>query len=70
MREEGNAQRRSCHDAGREVGENFDELATLIQSAIDRLADVANSAAMKERLERAKAAADRGASLASKLPSQ
>ena len=67
MRDEGGAQRRTSRPVGLEVGENFQELESLFQAALERIADVPDSAAIRERLERAKAAAVRGASLAQKL---
>jgi len=67
MRDDGGAQRRTAQNAGVEVGENFQELAGLFQSALERVAEVPDSAAIRERLERAKAAAERGASLAEKF---
>jgi hypothetical protein len=70
MRDTGAAERRSFQRAGLEVRENFDELATLIQRAIDRIADGPDSAETQDRLKRAKAAADRGAALARELPEQ
>ena len=67
MRDEGGVQRRTSHPVGLEVGENFKELESLFQAALERIADVPDSAAIQEKLERAKAAAIRGGSLAQRL---
>jgi len=67
MRDEGGVQRRTSHPVGLEVGENFKELESLFQAALERIADVPDSAAIRVRLERAKAAAIRGGSLAQRL---
>jgi len=67
MRDDGGAQRRIPQSAGEEVGENFQELAGIFQSALERVADVPDSTPIRERLERAKASAERGASIAEKF---
>jgi len=67
MRDEGGAQRRTSQNVDREVGEDFQELESLIQAALERIAEMPDSAAIRERLKRAKAAAIRGASVAQRL---
>lgn len=68
MREPGGAERRISDVAGTEIASQFQALATLIEEAKDRLAPARLSPDVRKRLERAKAAADRGASLARRLP--
>jgi len=67
MRNDGGAQGRNSRHIHLEVGESFQELGSLFQAALERIADVPDSAAIRDRLECAKAAATRGASLAQNL---
>lgn len=68
MNDTGGAERRSVATSGKEITIHFEMLAMHIQEAIDRLPSDPASAKMRENLEAAKAAAERGIELGRELP--